>query len=301
MVLPSRPIMLLVLVCSGTATFADFKITVKNSFIGRYKRRATISGSFLTDHAHPSPNGIADDGDMHIAGRCDTVGLPMVAEIMMAADFPDALAAVHLLEGTGMRAPITGVWRLWFEHPGGIQVQGNTVPVPHNTNPDHVFEIHPVTSFNGVSVLDSFKPIKRGDKEFKYKVAKKAFDALERTAFEIITHKTTTDMISSKVGNNYIRFKIKKLEEKVFDVVDGAVVFASCLDLQGQQLLRKRRLVLVKGTEPERVIRDLPKGQPLEVIAIPRVSLSLVAWRMSHPASLKWKLPYELVIVAVNP
>src|SRR5690349_2971885 len=63
---------------------AQIEITLKNSFIEKYKNRATIDATFKVDKAHKKPNPPTKDGDMHIAGRSTEVGLPIVAEIMNA-------------------------------------------------------------------------------------------------------------------------------------------------------------------------------------------------------------------------
>ena len=131
------------------------KLVLKNAFIEKYKNRVTIEVDFLVDHAHKKPNKIdrdGDDGDLHFSGRAAAVGLPMVAEIVNAAR-PSQQAAVGIVrqrEKQVNKQPmrLVGVWRLWFEHPPkgqGQQVQGQLIPVPKNTNPDHVFQIHPVT------------------------------------------------------------------------------------------------------------------------------------------------------------
>jgi hypothetical protein len=64
---------------------AQITITLKNSFIEQYKDKVTISASFTVDKAHKKPNAPSKDGDMHVAGRADEIGLPTVAEIMNAA------------------------------------------------------------------------------------------------------------------------------------------------------------------------------------------------------------------------
>ena len=56
--------------------------------------------------------------------------------------------------------PVTGVWRLWCEHGGDKAfVQGAAFPEPTNTNPDHVFEIHPITAIGRLQLLGSFVPV----------------------------------------------------------------------------------------------------------------------------------------------
>ena len=56
------------------AIYADTQITLKNSFIEKYKNRATITATYTVDAAHKKPNPASKDGDMHIAGRAREAG-----------------------------------------------------------------------------------------------------------------------------------------------------------------------------------------------------------------------------------
>src|SRR5262245_34530634 len=83
----------------------------KKAFIEKYKNRATIDASFVVDHAHPHPNPPQKDGDMHVAGRAQKeVGLPMVAEVMNAAQKGQGPAVddIHADESRKTVGPVTG-------------------------------------------------------------------------------------------------------------------------------------------------------------------------------------------------
>src|SRR2546428_3656884 len=144
------------LVSLPVASHAQIEITLKNSFIEKYKDRATIDATFTVDKAHHTPNPPAKDGDMHIAGRAPQIGLATVAEIMNAASESAAVALVHRVEGTGDTVHITGAWRIWCEHAGiAAQIQGTKLAPFTTTNPPHVFEIHPITQLGVAPVVDS--------------------------------------------------------------------------------------------------------------------------------------------------
>jgi len=103
-------------------------------------------------------------------------------------------------------------------------------------------------------------------------------------------------------GFNYVKFKIELVEDPV-EVEDGRMVFASVLDLRGDLLVRKRRMVFVKDSAPERAVKDKRKGDVMTVIGVPRFNLKLISWRLEHaaerPEVLEWDLPYEMIIVGV--
>src|SRR5664279_2800380 len=124
---------ILILLSAGRMTAET--LVLKRAWVEAFKDRATIDASFTIDHAHPHPNAPKDDGDMHVAGRAPTeVGLPMVAEMMNAAGALEKAAVdlIHKNEGNQKAFPISGAWRLWFEHPAPSQTQFD--PVPPATN-----------------------------------------------------------------------------------------------------------------------------------------------------------------------
>src|SRR5262249_26109002 len=155
----------------------------------------TIEADCVVDHSKGKPNPASKDGDMHIAVRCpQEIQLPLVAELMNAKDHLDVVNASVKAEKSGDKVRITGAWRLWNEHSGDEQfAQGKKVEKATNTNPDHAFEIHPITSFDGTSVLESFKQIVG----FKPKEADRAFPIYEQVRAKIQPTKTTTKIVSS--------------------------------------------------------------------------------------------------------
>jgi len=72
---------------------AEIELTLKNSFIEKYKNRTSIEDQCLVDHSKGKANPASKDGDMHVAVRCPKeISLAMVAEIMNAKDHQDAIA-----------------------------------------------------------------------------------------------------------------------------------------------------------------------------------------------------------------
>ena len=289
----------LCVIFSATAQ-TPIEITLKNGFIEKYKNRVTIEATFTVDKAHKNVNPPSKDGDMHIAGRAPEIGLATVAEIMNAKQENPAVTFVKSIQGTGDTATFTGAWRLWCEHAGGdAQVQGAALEPFDTTNPDHVFEIHPVVRLNQISLLKSLIPIEG----FQTKDAERAFTSYEKIDSTIVPHKTTTTVITEMGGFNYVEFAVMLNENPTFTTGDGRMVFVSIYDLDGNLLVRNRRLVFVKDSPPELRVKALKKGDTLHVVGVPRINLALLSWRTkkakTKPAVLKWNLPYEIIIVGV--
>ena len=288
---------------------AEITVALTKGFVKKYKDKATIPTTFNIDKHHNSANPIgsgSDDGDIHIAGRDSVVRLPMVAEIINGAKETSALD--FLLQSTaGEEVPLIGVWRLWFEHPGSEdQIQGEEVPKPKNTNPDHIFEFHPVVKFGEFDVLNSFVPIEDEEAEFRGYSAAKAFDAYEKRPGTITKSKTAIMITSNKAGFNYAEFQMR-LTGKPKDVGDGYMVFANVYDANAKKnddpvVEESRRMVFVKGSKPADVVKNLKKGDKLHVLGIPRVNLNLVyaiATGLQGDEEYSEGLPYEMIVVAI--
>ena len=113
---------------------------------------------------------------------------------------------------------------------------------------------------------------------------------------------TKTRITTVMAGFNYTEFVIE-LNEAPFMVEDGAFVQSKALDLEGELLVRNRRMVFIKGSKPFDAVKDAKTGDRFHVLGVPRINLALVSWRTrngaARPEVLDWSLPYEMVIVGV--
>lgn len=298
-------ITLVLLLAHGSDGAEPITISLKNSFIKANKDRATIDATYTVDKAHAKANSPSKDGDLHVAGRAPEIGLAAVAEIMNAKFARDAVDAVHAAETSHASIKLTGVWRLWAEHAGtSAQTQGAPLLPFDTTNPDHVFEMHPLTRVGDIDVRDTFKEIIG----YTYKDAEQAFVTYENVRSTIIPGATSTTIKTSMAGFNYVAFRIEP-NEKATKRPDGYTVLSSVRAEDGHLLVRRRRMVFVEGTAPYKRLDDLvtahPEGFPadqcMHVLGVPRISLELVWWRINKGPreSLSWDLPYEMVVVGL--
>lgn len=279
---------------------SEIDITLDDSFIDACKDRVTIDVSFTVDKADRLPHPAFMDGDFHVAGRAPRIGLPVVAEIKNAASEKGALRVIRSVAGTGNPVRLAGAWRLWAEHVGRAEeVQGAELSVIEVTNPDHVFEIHPVTRVDGENILASLHPPK-GYSPIKADVA---FRSFENIKCRVIPKDGTTTVVTPKGQINDVEFVMELGEDGQHVVEDGRFVNAAVLDLKGKRIVPKVRMVFVKGSPPEEMVRRLRPGDRLHVFGLPRIDLSTVAWRVRHsredPELLERNLPYEIVVVGV--
>ena len=278
---------------------SDIEITLENSFIEKYKDRATIDVAFTVDKSNQRPHPAFLDGDVHIAGRVPQIGLPIVAEIKNAAHEPDVVGLIRRAAGNEEPLRLVGAWRLWPEHVGKApEVQGDYVAPEAFTNPDHVFEIHPVTRVDDKSLLDSLHPVHG----YSPGRANTVFRSLQAIKCRIVPTEATTTIVTAKGQFNDVEFLLEIAEEGQV-AEDGSFVNAAVLDLKGNQLAERVRMVFLRDTPPARAVSNLRRGDRLHAFGLPRIDLSTVSWRArnskDNPELLNQSLPYEILVVGV--
>lgn len=291
-----------VLLLVASVASAQITITLRRDFVEKFKNRVTIDATFTVDRAHENPNPPSKDGDLHVAGRAPEIKLPVVAEIMNARDHMDAVGAVQNAQATGTPIAISGAWRIWAEHAGSDdQIQGAALSPFTTTNPDHVFEIHPISEVGGINTLPGLKPING----YTYKDAVTAFSKYEDIRLNLHVTPTTVTLHTAGAGFNYVKFIMELEEDPTFMVDDGLFVRSSALDLDGELIARHRRMAIVKDSPAFEAIRTMHKGDQVTVVGVPRLNMAILSWRIrnaaAHPDVLQWNLPYELIVVAVSP
>ncbi len=299
------------------------EITFDRTFIEKNKNRATIRVPDLeVIDTHEKAKRIDStgensglDGDIHCSAWSDTVGFAIVAEISNARLAQNGVDALVDAEN-GPPISATGVWRVWPEHARQepfIQGSPERPTLADKTNPDHIFELHPLTEIGNIDLGQTFTRIKdqRTGTEFAYKDAEQAFDAINDHEFSIRSERNTVTVQTKAIGYNYIRFRVRLHEKPSHRLDDGGLSFFGSIFKTGRRsvddyevpLVGKTRFILVPGTEPMRILEAMEAGTVADVIAIPRLNFALLSWRVKHerddPEVLRRTIPYELVILAV--
>jgi hypothetical protein len=293
---------ILILLISGVLSAQT--LILKRAWIENFKDRATIDATFFIDHAHKHPNAPAEDGDIHVAGRAPKeIGLPMVAEVMNAAGSLEKATVdlIHANEGKPTSAPITGAWRLWFEHPAASQKQFDPVPVASNTNPDHCFEIHPITKYAGQDIAGSLDFVKG----FPAHDAKASFASYEKLSLTLQATASAVTLNAKKSGFNYavFRMKLRATPKKLDD--GGLVVIADIFDDKDLEtaIASKVRMIFVPGTGPWKLVgKDAGDGSEFDALGIPRLNLNAISTflKAAGTTSSTRKLPYEMIVVGLK-
>jgi hypothetical protein len=291
---------------------AEVEVTLKKSFIEKYKNRVTITTPFLIDKVKSAVNPATEDGDLHVAGRpVGEIGLMAVVEIQNAKDANDAVAFVRENAGSDTPVNVTGVWRVWFEHAGtDNQTQGKPLTQSKNTNPPHVFEIHPATNIGSINLLDTLRPV---EDYTKPENTESRIHMVETMTGKLKVASATATIRAGGNKPNYISFMMKLLpgdhgfqrpDGSWTQPEDGKFVFAKIFDGENELLAHKRRIAFVKDSEPFQKLQSLQPNECLNVLGITRINLELISWRIKNakkkPEVLGWNIPYELVAVGVK-
>ena len=280
----------------------EVEITLRNSFISAYQNRTTIRLRLEVEKADDEPHGAVLDGDFHLAGESTKIGLPVVAEIANAASEPGAIDRIHLAASTHRPIRVAGAWRLWSEHVGdATEVQGAAIATLDDASPGHVFELHPLTFVEERDLRRTFRPVEG----YLPQRAESVFKTLEKTPFRIVPKGKSTTLVTRTRQFNDVEFILEVATGRQLVVEDGRFVVAAALDLHGNRLVDRLRMVFVKGTPPERNVRHLKSGDRMHVFGLPRINLAAVNQRLRqagrNPALLDRPLPYEIVIVGEYP
>lgn len=271
------------------------RLVLKRRFAQEYKNRLTIETRFEVSHVKKSVNSISaggKDGDIHISGVAKTrIGLPLVIEIVNAREQKPAITLLRDKQASGGSLSVRGAWRIWFEHPGSAaHIQGDPVDVPANTNPDHVFEIHPVSEAGGNSIANSFKLIP-GYTAYPASTSFPRYEALKAT---IHPEATSITIDAKTIGYNYTEF-LAEIPGTPREFVDCLIALASLAE-DDVEVSGMRRLVFLKEMAGAREIRA---GDLLRVLAIPRLNLERLLDMVEgrNGETFEAKLPYEFIVV----
>jgi len=279
----------------------NYEVRLNRAWVIAFADRTSMDADMDVRWAHPSPNPVTKDGDMHFSGVSPDVGFPFVAELVNAR-LPGQQAAVTTIKqhehSNGVLA-ITGAWRLWFEHPSTRQTQGSkTDPFyPNNTTPNHSFEIHPVSRVGQLDLGGSFIPVAG----YTPQTADVAFHYYDGNRVTIKAAKTSISIRSKRIFYNYVEFWIE-LATAPTPVQDGFVVLARVLNANEEEVADGlRRMIFVQGTRAANAIQNASAGDRLHVLGIPRISLNKVLTLVQNNGTQQFEaqLPYEMIIVSV--
>jgi len=168
---------------------------------------------------------------------------------------------------------VSGAWRLWFEHPSESQIQGGDNDfTPDTTNPNHSFEIHPISMVSAASgqgdridVRKFIVPVEdvKTKELFEAYPAETAFPYFEGLKTTIKASKSGVAIRSGQLKYNYVDFHFE-LTKKPKRVADGYIALARITGEETEPALPgELRLIFVDGTAGAKAMAEASSGERL--------------------------------------
>lgn len=303
------------------------ELRLRESLLEVQRDRVTIAITATVSHigeeAHPldaSKPLSGDDCDLHVPLRSRDIRVPFLGEVknacsMKPAGESRAFWSEKIDEEThGKAVPVTGVFRIWLEHPpkgDKVQSEAQKVPAYTNSNPDHQVELHPLLTVGSLDFTDHVRRIRDGNKvgrgygpaELKKLLWRKKQGAEERTTIAVrrmtIKDVSYIAIVGAKMGFNHwnLRGRVvdgpKPLDDgtRIFlDILRGSAVVPGALRVPA---------VSVKGTVADQRVNQLVAGEIVEFQALVRLSVPAIL-DQAGSAEKDIDLPIEFVFLDVE-
>lgn len=319
--LPRAVLTLMLLAVSASAQ--EFTLVIDNDFVRAHHNRVTTDVRFTPVGAQTNAHSPANDGEVHISGTAvmaDTgraLGFATVAEIMLAAQYEGRGGHLQFIADearAGRPIRMRGVWRLWGEHGDSFFNQG-TFPASATwnpqSNPPHIFEIHPVTQIvrggRQVSFLGDFRFLLGFNDLNNVRRTRGAFGLFERMRCRIVPGARTTTITGSRQQFNFVQFVAElRGRPEVAAGGDGVFMRADILDQTGrgasgaEPLAGDVRLVFTAGTAPTAELQRIRGDGRMRLVGFARISLTPVNDAITSGRAFEGKFPYEIVVTSLG-
>ena len=286
-------ITLLILLLSSTDAQI---IKLEKSLIDEIKNKITLHENYqLLSIGKVKP--AKEDGDLHTAGKIERIGLPIVAELMNSKFQKNVIQYLKrkLTDTLNNYLKLSGAWRIWKEHSlKNSQIQFRNFRI-WDSNPPHVFEIHPITKIDTFDLLKSVIDIKGYD----YRSIKNFVDSVRIISLEISSSGKFIILKPSKIENwaaNHLEFffKIKNVNR----IADGTTLVGdiyNCVNTR-KKLASNIRIHFIKNTDADIKLEKNKVGDMIHVAGISRLDLTKIDTKIKKKKVIP--LPYEFIIIA---
>ncbi len=284
------------------------ELRVRKELLVQQADRALITATGRFDHVKEAVNSLQADCDLHAPVRVHEIKVAVVGEFMNACS--TALDPAEVTQWTKEAdGQIDGVFRVWFEHPGkkdDVLTEEEPVGPYRSSNPPHAVEIHPIVRIRVGGTehkfFDAIRAIEKDGQAFKAKGTAALRTLLKRKiAIQAFDGSDGEEYISIESGcclPNYFRLEaVLKATPKKTD--DGHWAVMDILDGQ-TTLARGIRLFSIEGTKVDTAFKGLKKNTRFSFWAITRLDLSQVVKAADENGGEPFRLPFELVLLAIE-
>jgi hypothetical protein len=288
-------------ICFFALSCFGAELRIRKEVIETQANRATITTPATFDHVK-AVNTLGKDCDLHAPVHAKSLHVAVVSEFMNAC--AGGMSPQEVI-GWSAEGPtdITGVFRLWFEHPGkkgeDTLSEEDGPPEYKNSNPPHAIEIHPLVQVGTHSFYDKLGPIKQGGTFFKAKTATQLVSLLKR--------KVTIQEYDGEDGDQYVSIQsgcclanyfkltavLRTLPKKTDDGHSAMVDVMS-----GQKVVAKGlRVFSVSQTVADNNFKGMKVNDRFTFWGITRMDLSKAIAALEEDSGAPIKIPVEFVLL----
>ncbi len=284
------------------------ELHLRESLLGAQRNRVTVMVTAVVDHIGRRAHSLDEDCDLHVPLRSQDIRVPFIGELKNAcsikpAGTPLAFWSRQIYQEThGQAVPVTGVFRIWLEHPpsgDAIQTEAEPVPWYENSNPDHQVELHPLLQVGSLDFSGHVTWIEEGNDRF---------EGFGPDRLPTLLRKTLTIQRMQVEGESYIGIRGTKtpfnhwdLRARVSrgpqDLADGVAVRLDILD--GNQIVPGALglpAVAAAGTVAHDKVQALNDGDLIRFQALIRMHLPSILDQLgTQPQEIQ--LPLEFVLL----
>lgn len=284
------------------------ELHLREALLEAQRDRVTATITAVVDHLGDRAHALSEDCDLHVPLRSREIRVPFIAELKNAcSEKPPGTTGAYwsdrIYEEThGLAVSVTGVFRLWLEHPppgDAVQSEAQRVPWYGNSNPDHQVELHPLIRIGSLDFTGHIKRIQEGTEEYQ------GYGPVE---LRLVLNKKLTIQRIMVQGEPYVRLKGTKtgynhwnLRAQVVEppeaLADGTRVRLDVLD--GNQVISgavRLPAVTVAGTVASTKVQSLAPGKIVQFQALGRIHLPTILDQLSLTAK-QIPLPVEFVLL----
>lgn len=290
--------------CAGGIPAEGSDLRLRKALVTRQSDRALAVTHGLFDHVKDRVNYLEDDCDLHAPVRVDEIKVAVVGEFMNACSTGVKPAEVKDLTKDSP-AEITGVFRIWFEHPGKkdeILTEEEPLAPYKTSNPAHAVEIHPIVRAAGQDFFAAIGPIEYDGKLYKAKGPKQLRTLLKRRVtiqeFDGEDGELYVSIESGCCLPNYFRLDAV-LASSPKKTADG---YSATVDITsgGTPIAQGLRVFSIEGTNANVAFKALKKKSKLTFWGITRMDGKKILQAAEDNPGESRPIPVEFVLLAIE-
>ncbi len=284
------------------------ELHLREALLRAQRDRVAATVTAVVDHIGKRAHRLQKDCDLHVPLRSRDIRVPFIGELKNAcSEKPQGTSLAFwrdqiYQETNGLAVPVTGVFRIWLEHPPpGNTVQTEAKPVPWyvNSNPDHQVELHPLLRVGSLDFRGHIKWIQLGNQRFEGFGPDRLPTLLrKRVTIQRIQHQNVPYVLirGTKTGFNHwdLRGRVTQEPQPLtdgvalrLDILDGNQIVPGALNIPA---------VAAAGTVAHNKVQALSPGDVIRFQALVRFHVPTILDGLTDQP-LEIQLPLEFVLL----